>query len=380
MDNWLDGRYWPDRSYIDSLAQEFAGGDPDRGRPLAAELRRQFALARICDFLSGLVGRAHVVSAVETASHIAQGIAELKGVRSAPVKKRHEMGIHLLFHGCNSTLATEVMWSLASDHPEGERKELMLQAAWPWDIAFGQALGTVKDRPTPSAAGLAQDYLEVVDESALARAEAVREVISLELSRNAASFTPRGPRTIPKLNPFYRMDDAIAVRSRLVERFPDDPDAHAHLGSFLGMLGKHSGIRRFVDEGLLECRIASGLCPAWDLPAVERGIMLANIGAYQEALEELQQVAQDLPAPTPHWHFAIGYVLTELERFTEGLEHLEEVIAFRPDYALAYRHAAHCAFKTGDSRKGAEYAKTARRLGEPAEYVAWQRGKYRGKR
>ena len=202
----------------------------------------------------------------------------------------------------------------------------------------------------------------------------------MALNRNAASFTPRDPRTIPELNPFHLMDDAIAVRRRLVERFPDDPDAHAQLGSLLGMLGKNTGIRRFVDEGLLECRIASGLCPAWDLPAVERGIMLANISAYQEALEELEQVAQDLPAPTPHWHFAIGYVLTELERFTEGLEHLEEVIAFRPDYALAYRHAAHCAFKIGDSRKGAEYAKTARRLGEPAEYVAWQRGKYRGKR
>lgn len=380
MDNWLDGRHCPDRSYIDSLAQVFAGGDPDWGRSLAAELRWQFALARLCDVLSDLVGRDHVVSAIETVSHIAQDLAELKDLRSAPVKKRQELGLHLLFHGCNSSLATEVLWSLASDYPEGERKELILQAAWPWDIAFGQALGKVEDRPRPSSAGLAQDYLDVVDEPDRPRAEAARAVISAELNRNVASRIPRGPLPMSELHPLRGMDDAIAVRRRLVERFPDDPDAHAHLGSFLGMLGKNTGIRKFVDAGLLECRIASGLCPAWDLPAVERGIMLANIYAYQEALEELEQVARELPAPTPHWHFAIRYVLTKLRRFDEGLEHLEEVIAFRPDYALAYRHAAHCAFRTRDSRKGAEYAKKARRLGEPSVFQAWKRGEYRNKR
>ena len=59
---------------------------------------------------------------------------------------------------------------------------------------------------------------------------------------------------------------------------------------------------------------------------------------------------------------------------------LKEITSFRPDYALAYRYAAHYAFKTGDSRKGAEYAKTARRLGDDTEFVAWQRGDYRARR
>ncbi|MDE2842364.1 MAG: hypothetical protein OXN21_03165 [Chloroflexota bacterium] len=380
VDNWLDGRNWPDRSYIDSLAQVFTGGDPDRAGSLAAELRRQFALARLCDLLSELVGRDQVISAVEAVSEIAQGLTELKNLRFATDKERQEMGIHLLFHGCNSTLATDTLWRLAQNHPEGERKELILQAAWAWDIAFGQTLGTVENEPRASAAGLAEDYLEVVDGPERAHAEAARVVISAELNRNAATFMPRAPLTMSELHPLRGMDDAAEVRRRLVERFPNDSDAHAHLGSFLGMLGKNTGIRKFVDEGLFECRIASGLCPAWDMPAVEQGIMLANIGAYQEALEELERVAQDLPSLTPHWGFATGYVLAMLKRFAEGLEHLEEVTAFRSDYALAYRYAAHCAFNMGNHRKGAKYAKTAHRLGEPTEYVAWRRGKYRGKR
>ena len=221
----------------------------------------------------------------------------------------------------------------------------------------------------------------MVDGPAKAHAVTVSEAINRELRGHTAAITPKGPLSIPELNPFFGFESGIAVRRRLVERFPDSPEAHCQLGtSFLGMVGKNTKLRRFVDEGLFECRIASGLCPAWDLPAVERGIMLTNIGAHHEALKELEQVAQELPEPTPHWHFAIGYVLTELERFADGIKHLEEVIAARPDYALAYRYAAHCAFKTGDSRKGANYAKTARRLGDETEYFAWQRGDYRTRR
>ena len=170
------------------------------------------------------------------------------------------------------------------------------------------------------------------------------------------------------------------MRRRLAERFQSSPDAHFQLGSLLGRVGQRTGFREFVDEGLVECRIAFGLCPSWDAPGVEPGIILTNFGANQEALEELEQVGLDLPALTPHWHFASGYVLTELERFTEGLEHLERVIEARSDYALAYRYAAHCAFRSGDGVKGREYAKTARRLGDSTEFEAWQRGEYRVRR
>lgn len=105
--------------------------------------------------------------------------------------------------------------------------------------------------------------------------------------------------------------------------------------------------------------------------------MLGNIGANEEALRELEQVGEGLPALTPHWHFVTGYVLMGLERFTEWMEHLEEVVRERNDYALAYRYAAHCAFRSGEGVKARDYAKTARRLGDLTEFDAWQRGEYR---
>ena len=55
---------------------------------------------------------------------------------------------------------------------------------------------------------------------------------------------------------------------------------------------------------------------------------------------------------TPHWWFAMGFVLMELERFSEGLEHLEAVIELRSDYALAYNCAARCAFRMGGRGQG----------------------------
>ena len=379
VDNWLDGRHWPDRRYVDSLAREFAGGDPARARPLAEELKRQFALARLYHLLSEVVGRDQVISAMEAVSRFAQDLSELVGPLFVPEKERHAIGIHLLLDGCEAPLATEILLFLAAGYPDGERRDVVLAAAWSWDTAFSLArIG--EEGPNSAAAGLAQDYLEVVDGPARADAITVREIITRELSSQVGSLIPKGPLPIPEQHPLAALEDGIAVRRRLAERYPDSPEAHNHLGSFLGMVGKNTRMRRFVDEGLLECRIASGLCPAWDTPAVERGIMLTNIGAHQEALQELEQVVQELPEPTPHWHLVIGYVLTELERFSNGLEHLEEVITIRPDYALAYRYAAHCAFRVGDSRKGAEYAKTARRLGDDTEFAAWQRGAYRTRR
>ena len=379
VDNWLDGRHWPDRRYVDSLASEFAGGDPVRAHPLAAALKRQFALARLCHVLSELVGRDHIISAIEDVSQFAKVLSALVSSMFTPEQKRQGMGLLLLLTGCEDPRTADILRLLAAGYPNGERRDLVLTAACPWEIPFAMAR-TTEEGPKSSAAGLAQDYLEMVDGPDMARAITVREAVNRELSRYAVSLIPKGPLPIPEQHPLSALEDGIAVCRRLVERFPDSPEAHGQLGSFLGMVGQNTGMRRFVDEGLLECRIASGLCPGWDLPAVERGIMLANIGVHHEALLELEQVAQELPEPTPHWRFAIGYVLTKLERFSEGLEHLEEVIAVRSDYALAYRYAAHCAFKTGDSRKGAEYAKTARRLGEATEFVAWQRGDYRTQR
>ena len=173
-----------------------------------------------------------------------------------------------------------------------------------------------------------------------------------------------------------RMQGSLDLRRSLVTRFPQSANAHYQLGSYLGMLGKNFGKRELVDEGILECQIAAGLQPDWDAPAVELGIILGNIGEGGAALRELEQAERTLPRPTPHLRFVKGYVLITLERYSEALECLEEVIKERPDFAPAYDHAAHCTFKSGDKTRGLQYAKEARMRGMYAEHRAWGTGAY----
>lgn len=59
------------------------------------------------------------------------------------------------------------------------------------------------------------------------------------------------------------------------------------------------------------------------------------------------------------------------------LEHLEELVLVRPERALACRYIAYCASRSGDHVKALDHAKTDQRLGDSAEYDAWQWGDYR---
>lgn len=379
MDNWLDGRHWPGREYVDILALEFADGDPECAVSVATALRRDFALARLCHAVAGTVGQEHVICVVDAVPGIARDLRKHVAPRFLSDKDLFAVAPALLMAGSEFPLSPAMLRFLAGGYPDGTWRDVILATAAPWEIAFGLAMKT-DGGSRSSAAGLAQDYLDVVDESDRADAVAVREAIGRALVPQLDAAVPRSPLPIPEVDTISFWKDGIAVRRRLVERFPSSPDAHFQLGSLLGKVGQRTGIRKFVDEGLVECRIAFGLCPAWDAPGVEMGIILTNFGAHQEAYDQLEQVARELPELTSHFRFTVGYVLTQLERFSEGLERMEDVIRVRPDYALAYRYAAHCAFRSGSGVKGRDYAKKARRLGDSTEFDAWQKGEYRVRR
>ena len=172
----------------------------------------------------------------------------------------------------------------------------------------------------------------------------------------------------------------VAMRRGLVRDFTTDPEAHFNLGSYLGMLGKWTRRRDLIEDGINECKIASALLPEWDAPAVEPAIILANFGAYEESLRELEWAKSVLPAPTPHFEYVFGYTLMMLERFDDALPHFEEVLEAKPNYALALRDAARCSFRLGDHKNGIGYAKKALEFGDPVEYELWQNGTYSKRR
>ena len=159
-----------------------------------------------------------------------------------------------------------------------------------------------------------------------------------------------------------------------MKRHPLSAQAHVALGSFLGMAGKHLSNREMINEGINECKIAAGLCENWDMPLVEPGIILINVGRYDEALSELENAVNKLPSITPHLAMSRGYAFMQLRKYEQALSDFEFIIKLRPDYASALDNAAHCAFMLSDREKGIKYAKEARNYGEPHAFNDWRKG------
>ena len=66
-----------------------------------------------------------------------------------------------------------------------------------------------------------------------------------------------------------------------------------------------------------------------------------------------------LDGTTPHLLLCRGYVRMKLARHADALADLEELLAARPDYALALNWASRCGFAVGDRRKGLRLARRA---------------------
>ena len=380
VDNWLDGRNWPGWEHVDSLAIEFARGDPEVAEPLAAELRRQFALAKLCHGLAMTVGHEHVSVVVEAVAGLARDLFRHVGPRLLSAEERPVIGPALMMMGSEFPMSPAILRFFSGGYPDGMWRDVILAAAAPWELAFGLAMK--KDGGSKSsAAGLAQDYLDVVDDSDQAHAVSIREAITRALVPQLDAAIPRSPFPIPEVDPLAIWKEGIAVRRRLVERFPSSPDAHFQLGSLLGKVGQRTGVRKFVDEGLIECRIAFGLCPAWDAPGVELGIILTNFGLHQEALDELEQVAAEFVGA----HSALAVLNRVCFNGVgvlcggsgtpggggSGQARLCSGVPVRCPL---------CFQVWAGGQRAWNYAKAARRLGDPTEFDAWQRGEYRVRR
>ena len=368
VDNWMDGVHRPTPEHIAALADVLAGRiDSTTASQLEQGIRRQFAFAQLADLLVPLIGREQVLELSAALFRFIRLINEsISKMEIPPISEAAIAYCDTVQHGTTDPSTHYLLRHLAELEPDSDWKKDILAATVPWDVSF-QTVGVVNSVKR-SAAGLAQSIKDVAPDATY---EGEFEIFARLAARANNVDYDRFYHGDPSLM-IEIWEDGIATRRALVRDFPTNPDAHSHLGSFLGMVGKNLRNRDLIDEGITECKIAAALLPNWDNPRVEIGIILINYRAYDEALVELERAAELLPEPTPHLQFATGYALMQLSRHNAALSEFEAVIAARPDYALAYRYAADCAFELGNTRKGTSYAKTAHRLGEPAAYNAWQ--------
>ena len=399
IDNWLDGKYRPSPQSVRNLACAFAPTTHESEvQRVAQVIQRQMTLSYLATLLSDLIGRERVVELAAAIFRFAWFIdSDLERMNRPPVEEDATIELDALRFGVTGAASRVLLHSLAYAQPDERWRKDILTASMDWSLSFQQIAYTSSGRR--SAAGLSQalgdlsvdsDGLSGRGSSSSYEDSAERE-IQERLSQSAfdtlnsfvgltqalARPSEAGGLKDSLLDEILQVfNTGIAERRALVTKYPNNPQAHFELGSFLGMVGKNLSRRDLVDEGIVECKISAGLLPGWDSPAVEPGIMLSNIGEYREAIDELSKTEDTLGEATPHLSFAMGYALMMLPRYAEALERFERVVADQPNYALANLYAARCSFFIGDKTTGIRYAKSARRLGEPGEFDAWRRGAY----
>ena len=383
VDNWLDGKIRPTRKNVAALAEALTTANPEFGdRQIEHEIQRQFTLAHLADLLVPVIGRKQVVGLGTALYRYVRLITEnVEGMRRPPIEETPTAEVVAFVFGTAHPSTLPLLEDLASAETNQDWKSYIMAASLGWEVAV-QTIAIEAGAPR-TAAGLAQDISDLsssatnqhgdrVDAQSRILSQEIFARLGEELSIDNATRAIRGGiRALPRV---WRK--GFARRRELVRDFPTDPEAHFNLGSFMGMVGKWTGSRDLIDQGIYECKIAALLLPGWDAPAVETGIILANFGAYEEALNELKWAKSILPTETPHLQYGFGYTFMMLERYDEALHQLNKVLKTNPDYALALRDAARCSFKLGDHTNGARYAKMARRFGDPVEYNFWRSGKY----
>ena len=391
VDNWLSGRNFPSWFYLPALAPALARGEGADADELETRLRQELALARLSERVAAVVGWDAVAEDVEASfgfarlmqqadalSSVFEWVVEAAKSLGSDMSEKPDMlggyvALMLARMGASAPFAGRLLWALARMPEARDWADDVRAAASSMELQFRHIAGSQSG--TRTAAGLAQDYFDVVLEPTAEDLEA-NEAIRMTLVGENNDVFPLRLDMGSVTNSFGVIDRSIRVRRGLVRRFPHSAEPHYQLGSMLGMMGMRTMKRAWIDEGIMECWIAAGLEPRWDAPAVEPGIILENIRDWDGALRELDTAEGKLPAVTPHLRYVRGYALMNAGRFEEALaEHLA-VVEARPDFAKAWGYAAHCAFTLGNSKEGLRYAKTARSLGDGWVYDAWDKGAY----
>lgn len=377
VDNWLDGNNLPGRAHLPVLARELSRGRPISAEDLEMQLRRQFALARLAETAASVVGWEAVGADVEAVFWFAKFMHESDALTRLPDEHGDVAALVLVLLGSMAPFAPLLLWPLAERLQYYEWSDEIYAVASSLEVQFEFIADSHSGGRT--AAGLAQDYFDVVFEPSpgdLAAAGAIARVLRGQMEE----VLPLKPVMDAKAHPLTFFERAIQVRRDLVRRYSGNAEAHYQLGSMLGLVGRRLGKRALVNEGIMECRVAVGLEPRWDAPAVEPGIILVNLEDWDGALRELKAAEESLPAVTPHLRYIRGYALMNSGRFDEALVEYLVVVKTRPDFASAWGYAAHCAFSLGNNTEGLRFAKKARALGDPATYDAWDRGAYGSRR
>lgn len=392
VDNWLDGGANPFIYNLDRLSDYLAPRLPDADADaLKGELRLHFALVAICDLLANHLGRDAVMDlAAALVRFVSRNLAGLRTYSNLEPDDAAKRQFFILLLGARFTGAEHLLKYLWRHERDPIWRADLLAASKPWHLRLGHVakyLGGIDEAaqraheefgiPMEEVEGLLDEVLrsaqtDLTDPGFIEASES--EGMNVIRVKGDAEFSARN-RVIQynQAKSEGDLETALVHIRRAVELQRENADYHFELGATLGMAGE-------VEDGILECEIAAKLKPEWELPQVEVGIILLNAGRNREALEHLEKAARGKKRPSAHLSFNLGVARERCGDYEGALAMLERVARINKEHALAIDRAAHCAFQTGDAKKGRRLAKRAHQLRQSDTYNEWRAGEYRAKR
>lgn len=390
-ENWLYANIRPHSENILMIAETLAPLiDGCEAGTLSRKLHLHYILCGIGDYLESHIGRNHVIElGAAFMRFVSRNLAGLREFSKMPYRKGAMQQVFLLIYGVRFIPSEHLLRALWRQEEDPLWSADLDSAFKPWDQRLTYVLrnlGGIDDgvQRTHERYGIPKELIEANLEAALRIGQS-----------DQTSFHARGATELELIDQLIGDDDpefaaeslmrlgiqardsgdfvtAVDLLRKAVARQPDSSWYHFHLGGALGELG-------VVEEGILECQIATQLDDSWELPKVEVGIILLNADRPQDAREHLEAVAQNDADPSPHLAVNLGVARRRTGDPKGALEMLEQAIEKQPDNGLALDNAAHCAFVTANSKWGRSLVKRASELGYDETYQAWRDGKYLAK-
>lgn len=382
VDNWFDGNNSVSDSLLVELVDALASNQSSEDiLEISGGIRREILAARLCALSVSVFGQDKTDEMVNTLLRLIGNIeVEVAGMDRPPIEEMCRAEIDCVIGGALDRGSGVLLRNIALLEKDPEWKEDLELATLDWKLQAQHLM--VRLHRTGTAAGLAMDYESLFDQGVDGTGEKMPEV-DREAMRAIQVMAPsmewgRMRSSFPNFQGFVDLlKGHVEDYRNLAIRFPDSAYAHSQTGSMIGKLAEFLGDPNLVTEAIIECKIAAVMCPDWDLPNVEIGIILANHRRFEEALAELEESLHRMLKITPHFAYSRGYVLENLGRHKEALTDYEFVLDHSPDYAIALDGAARCAFLSSDHSLGMKYAKRARLRGETAAYDEWRGGRFR---
>ena len=403
IDRWLDGQHRPLEENLQWISTRFSELLDKEPEPLLIELRRHYAFNDLLQLLGKYIRKRDLDGLCSAYHRYTKSFyEELEPfINSSLITKYQKEDLpELFFLGTKTPQAIGLVQELWKEETQPTWAKDLQFVCGDWLLRLQEMAQSMRLKPKEikkmrEISRVPDDKLMDYIADILLIKDTQSDVLTpkmIEQSKDYVCIRISGDNKMKAMNRYNQAracearedyQQATVHMKRAVELMPEDATYRFLYGAYLGQLCRmEKGQRQetLLRQAIHECEIAvqlpkgTGVEP--DKPHVEPGIILYNIGRYQEAKVYLEKEAKKI-GMVPWLALKLGSSRYVLRDFKGALECFDVALKKYPDNAIATEKAGHCCFEIGETKKGGEYLKRAHQLGFSELYNFWKRGGFK---